>query len=227
MIDPPSSIDPLVAEGPRVPVATLRPQVIEQRVLLLDPPTPMMVDLAAGNIRLWESGPPVSLPCISRPFDVHGFARLQIQVLRDPRPTSVDTVLFSLDLGSSVVDVLERRDGRLVITATDGTEADGPIGASMAIVLLVESGTDRNELVLSVRNADSVSGPSVRIRSSTATAVLTIGGPSRPQTNGYGRRRLSPVHIDARGHVTPVDAMERIVGIGRRVAHSLKRRVGP
>lgn len=221
MIDGPSAIDPLVTEGPTQPGISLRPAVSEQRVLVLDGGPARMVDLAAGNIRAWENGPPVSIPCVSAPFDLSDYGRLQVQVLRDPRPTSVDVTLLSLEMGQRSVDVIELASGGLSI-ATPDTSVDGPAGQSPAIVILLEPSDE--QCCITVRNAESPSGFEATVPLPSGAATLTIGGPSAHLGAPIGRRRLVPVLIDAVPVATAPDQVRRVAGRVRRAAASLRDR---
>lgn len=225
MIDPPSSISPLLAEGPREPSLSLRPAVSEQRILLLDGAVPEMLDLATGNIRRWENGPPVSVPCVSAPFTLSAYQRLQVQVLRDPRPTSQDLTLLSIGSGGRSIDVVERGGGRLAISA-EGETSEGPIGQSSAIVVGIEPDRETNRVFVTARNAESMEVLELTTTLPADTATLTIGGPTTQLTGRYGRRRLIPVHLDVARPAEPVDQLRRVVRGARRVASDLRSR-GP
>lgn len=228
MTDGPSAIDPLVAEGPLAPVESLRPAPSLQRVLILDSPTPQMVDLAAGNVRPYENGPPVSVPMTSTRFDFAALTRLQVQVLRDPRPTSLDTTLLSLQLADAgvVVDVRETPDGTLRIDAPSGS-ASGPIGASPAVVVVVTriATEQTHRLSVTARNAETMTHVEHELAVATTTnAMVTIGGPTSDITGQHGRRRTIPVHLETSVPVEPVDQMRRAVRGAKRVAGSIRAR---
>ena len=226
MIDGTSSINPLVAEGPRLPVETLRPAPSLQRVLLLDQSQPRMADLASGDIRAWENGPPVSVPMVSAAFALDAFKRLQVQVLRDPRPTSVESVLFSLRCGSTVLDVVETTTSELLIRGSDGTTAHGPIGDSAAIVVVLRPEIEERRVAVLARNAETLNGIDATVAMvSWEPATLTVGGPTIDKTGGHGRRRLIPVHLDVEPVLLPADQVRRAVSGARRVAGAVRDRV--
>jgi len=226
--DGPSAIDPLVAEGPRAPVDSLRPAVSQQRRLLFDGPTLMMVDLAAGNVRPYENGPPVSVPMSSAPFDLAMYDRLQVQLLRGPRPTSTSMTHLSLRLGRAerAIDVSETPDGELVVAHGDVTER-GAIGQSPAIVVVIEHTKSEggHEVAVSARNAETMDGPRLLVAAVLVDiASLTIGGPAFDVTGNRGIRRTTPVQIEVTAHREPVDQVRRVVGAARRAAGSLRDR---
>ncbi len=223
MIDPPSAISPLLAEGPREPALSLRPAVSEQRLLLLDGPEPTMLDLAAGNVRRWENGPPVSVPCVSGTFPLFDYQRILVQVLRDPRPTSQNLTLLSLADSHSSIDVDERIGGRLAVSSSSD-ESNGGIGQSSAIVVTIEPDPEAERVVVTARNAESMEGVELAAVWSSAEATLTIGGPTTLLTGRIGRRRLIPVHIDAVRRAEPVDQLRRVVRGARRVAGGFRSR---
>lgn len=225
MIDSPTSIDPLVAEGPRTPLETLRPAVSLQRVLILDEPGPLMADLATGDIRRYESGPPVSVPMVSDVFDLGRVRRLQVQLIRDPRPSAVSQTLISLDIESSgsSAEVRITADNTLLLLPTGGfgsTPIVGPAGESPAFVIVVEQ---TNGLVtLSARNAETSDQISLECEPGDLSSVMTIGGPSTRASGEFGRRRSIPVHIEMQHHGEPVDQLHRVVRGARRVAGSIR-----
>ena len=225
MIDSPTSIDPLVAEGPRTPLETLRPAVSLQRVLILDEPGPLMADLATGDIRRYESGPPVSVPMVSDVFDLGRVRRLQVQLIRDPRPSAVSQTLMSLDIESSgsSAEVRITADNTLLLLPTGGfgsTPIVGPAGESPAFVIVVEQ---TNGLVtLSARNAETPDQISLECEPGDLSSVMTIGGPSTRASGEFGRRRSIPVHIEMQQHGEPVDQLHRVVRGARRVAGSIR-----
>jgi len=228
VIDRPGSIDPLVAEGPRSPVNSLRPGVSQQRTLMLDGPTPMMLDLAEGNIRPYENGRPVSVPMSSTPFDLSIFDRIQVQLMRGPSPTSKATTHFSVQIGQGdrVIEVRETRDGLLEIT-DDRTSASGAIGTSPALVVLIETRTPGQdpEVVVSARNAETLDGPSLAVTvPSVDDARFTVGGSTYERTGSRGLRRSMLVQIDVVPHREPVDQVRRVVGAAKRAAGSLRDR---
>lgn len=228
MIDGPSPIEPLLAEGPRTPMETLRPLVNFQRVLLLNGEAPRMVDLATGDIRLWENGPSVLVPCVSTPFDLSSYALIQVQVLRDPRPTSVDLTLFSMNLGGAAIDVVETTTRLLEIRSE--AESSGlvstAIGGSSAIVIMIEpfmlDGV--SHMKVSARNAETVESIELSVPIHGSVAILTIGGPSSPITGAYGRRRLIPAHLDVAVRVEPVDQFRRVARKARLLVGSLRKK---
>jgi hypothetical protein len=225
VIDSPTSIDPLVAEGPRTPLETLRPAVSLQRVLILDEPGPLMADLATGDIRRYESGPPVSVPMVSEVFDLGRVRRLQVQLIRDPRPSAVSQTLISLDIESSgsSAEVRITADNTLLLLPTGGfgsTLIVGPAGESPAFVIVVEQ---TNGLVtLSARNAETPDQISLECEPGDLSSVMTIGGPSTRASGEFGRRRSIPVHIEMQQHGEPVDQLHRVVRGARRVAGSIR-----
>lgn len=226
MIDGASSIDPLVAEGPLLPVETLRPAPSLQRVLLLDHAQPRMADLASGDIRGWENGPPVSVPLVSTAFALDSYARLQVQVLRDPRPTSVDVVLVSMGCGSAVIDIVETTSAELLIRSSKGDAVRAPIGGSPAIVTAFYPDIDNGTLKITARNAETLEGIEANVRISWwDSAMLTIGGPLTDETHTHGRRRLIPVHIDFERPRLPAEQVRRAVSGARRVAGAVRDRV--
>ncbi len=224
MNDGPSAVSPLLAEGPRQPVPSLRPAVSEQRVLLLDRVEPQMVDLVAGNIRRWENGPPVSLPLVSGPVDLAAFRRLQFQILRDPRQTSVDTILASLALGGiCTVDVIARVGGRISISSGNAT-VEGPIGGSPAIVIGFEVREDK--LHIDARNAETTETIELVSAAVGSPGTFTLGGPSTNVTGMHGRRRMSPVHIDVTRTPEPVDDVRRTLRRLRSLVRSARTGIG-
>lgn len=226
VIDGSSAIDPLVAEGPLLAVENLRPAVNLQRVLVLDQPVPMMADLATGDIRPWENGPAVSVPMVSTPFSLTGIDRIQVQVLRDPRPTSVDNTLLSLHLGETTVDIVETIDGQLVIRSGGQNQEAGPIGSSPAVVIDIEPRVDELQIGVGARNAETLHGIHANIAApNTDTALLTVGGPTTAVTNTHGRRRLIPVHLHVTRQTLPADQVRRAVTGARRVASAVKNKV--
>lgn len=227
MIDGPSPIEPLLVEGPRVPMETLRPLVSFQRVLLLNGGPPSMVDLATGDIRRWENGPAVQVPCVSSPFELAAYARIQTQVLRDPRPSPVDLVLLSLAIGDLVVDVVETTARELEIRSGGPSRvmASSPIGGSSAIVIVIEPAMsqDVSEVKVSARNAETVEAIDTTVSISGSVATLTIGGPSTAVTGRYGRRRLIPASVDVALRAEPIDQFRRVARKARSVAGNLRK----
>lgn len=229
MTDGPTAIDPLVAEGPRAPVESLRPGLSLQRVLLFDPDGPMMADLATGDIRRYESGPPVSVPMVSDRFDLGSVGRLQLQLTRDPRPTSTAQTLVGLDVRSanSAVDVRILPTNLLEIVGS-GRASDVSItasaGMSPAYVIVIEH--DGDKVTVAVRNAETLDFTSVVVDVSDATdSVLSIGGPSDRSGGAPGRRRSVPVLIDVQKAPTPVDQLARVARGARRLAGVVRNRV--
>jgi len=222
MTDNPGWLDPSLAAGPRRPQEVLRPLINEQRILLLDGPFPEMIDLATGDIRRWENGPPLALPCVSAPFALGQYRRIMVQVLRDPRPASTDLVLVSLAVADRSVDVVERQGGVLSITQ-DGVSVDGPIGGSAAIVTEFGIGED-GTVDVSVRNAESTDGHNATARFGAGRATLTLGGPSTHLTGVVGRRRPSSLHIEASRRPEPVDQIARAARLVRRAARTIQGR---
>lgn len=215
-------LDPALGEGPRQPGSTIRPARSEQRMLLLDGDTPQMIDLAAGNIRAWESGPPITVPCESTPFTLGDFSLIQVQLVRDLRASSVDLTLLALAIDDTMIEVIDRTDDMLVVTGP-GDSMEMPIGSSPAIVIdLTPTRTEgKLDLLVSARNAESPSSQSVRFSVPDALAVLTIGGPSTALTGRHGRRRPSAVHINASrigapATTPPPPLLRRVVGRARR-----------
>ncbi len=230
MIDGPSAIDPLVAAGPLAPVESLRPAPSLQRLVILDTPTPQMVDLEQGNVRPYENGPPVSIPIASTRFNLATLSRLQVQVLRDPRPSSVDSTLFSLHLAEAGqrVDIRETPQGKLVVDDGQREPVIGPIGASLAIVVVAEISKvdDSHRLVISARNAETMDSLSHELQpSSLSRALVTIGGPTTEVTGARGRRRTIPVLIDTARAPEAADQVRRAVRGAKRVAGSIRNRV--
>jgi hypothetical protein len=228
--DAPSAIDPLVAEGPRVPVETLRPGLNLQRVLLLGEPGPMMADLATGDIRRYESGPPVSVPMVSDTFDLGKLHRMQVQVIRDPRPSPLGQSLLSLDIASAgcIVDVRISADNVLEV-ATSGEGAAAPArtksGTSPAFVIVVEQADGKVEVA--ARNAETLESISSTVELADLTsASVTVCGPSVRATGCYGRRRSIPVHIDLQHHVEPADQLRQAARKARTIAGAVRRRIG-
>jgi hypothetical protein len=230
--DGPSSINPLVREAPFVPMETLRPAANLQRVLLLDRPGPQMADLASGDVRRYENGPPISIPMVSTRFDLGAIDRLQIQVLRDPRPTSISTTLVSLHLGEAkiTIDVVESPDGQLLITSSGGRgprQISGPIGASPAVVVVVQPDAQDATVAVTARNAETMESLEMKTSASSLTKTLvTIGGPTTEVTGAYGRRRSIPVHVELTTSTGPVDQLQRGLRLARRIAASARNRAG-
>jgi hypothetical protein len=226
----PTAIDPLVAEGPRGPVETLRPGLNLQRVLLLDEPGPMMADLATGDIRRYESGPPVSVPMVSDTFDLGKLRRMQVQVTRDPRPSSVGQILLSLDVASArcIVDVRISADDVLeVVPSGEGAAAPARTksGTSPAFVIVVKQADGRVEVA--VRNAETLESISSTVELADLTsASVTVCGPNVHATGRYGRRRSVAVHIDLQHHVEPTDQLRQAARRARTIAGAVRRRIG-
>lgn len=222
MTDGPSAIDSLAEQGPSIPMETLRPAVSEQRVLILDGAEPMMIDLAQGSVRRWENGPPISVPCLTTPFDIAKYKRVQIQVLRDPRPSSVDATLLALDAGSIAVDVVQGTGDELRIDSMSRSVRTS-IGGSPAIVISLEPQVRDTsiDVICRVRNAESMEWHSLEVSLTSPQVSLTIGGAST--TRGVrSRRRLIPVHVDVLLHEEPVDQLQRLGRAARRVAGNLR-----
>lgn len=234
MIDGPSAIDPLVAEGPLLPMETLRPLASLQRVVLLDRPGPMMADLETGDFRQYENGPPVSVPMVSNVVDFAAIDRLQVQVLRDPRPTSVEVTLLSLHLGDAgvTIDVRESPMQKMSLHMTDSAghkEVTAPIGKSSAIVVVIERNAveGQQHLTVQARNAESMSWTSVDADvSETGGTTLTVGGPTTAVDGMYGRSRMIPVQLEVTLHGEPIDQVRRVVQGARRAVGALRSRVG-
>ena len=234
MIDGPSPIDPLVVEGPLLPVENLRPLVSLQRMVLLDQAGPLMADLATGDIRRYENGPPVSVPMVSNEIDFGDVERLQVQVLRDPRPTSVETILCSLWIADSDAsfEVSEGVGQRLVVRTSVGgktNEVTAAIGGSMAIVIVFEQHEvdGRYRVTIRARNADGMDwiNDDVVVGEVTGT-TLTVGGPTTTRNGLYGRTRMIPVQLDVVLRSEPVDQVRRAVRGAKRAAGALRSRVG-
>ncbi len=229
MTDGPTAIDPLVAEGPRAPVEALRPGLSLQRVVLFGEDGPLMADLATGDIRRYESGPPVSVPMVSDRFDLGAVGRLQIQITQDPRPSSTAQTLLGLDVQSAgaAVDVrilpsnlLEIVGSGLASNATITT----PAGVSPAYVIVIEHNGDH--ITVSVRNAETLEFTSLVIDAAdTSDSVVSIGGPSERSGFSAGRRRSVPVLIDVQKPPTPVDQLARATRLARRLAGTVRNRV--
>jgi hypothetical protein len=209
---------------------TLRPAANLQRVLLLDRPGPQMADLDSGDVRRFENGAPISVPMVSTRFDLGAIARVQIQVLRDPRPTSTSTTLVSLHLGAAnlTIDVVESPNGQLLITSSGVREprrVSGPIGASPAVVVVIERHEQESVIAVTARNAETMGSLEMRTSaSSLAETLLTIGGPTTEVTRTYGRRRSIPVHIELTTSPEPVDQLQRGLRLARRLAASARNR---
>lgn len=229
MIDGPSEIDPLVAEGPRAPVETLRPGLSLERVLLLDEGRPLMADLATGDIRPYESGPPVSVPMWSDHFDLSTIGRLQVQVTRDPRPASVSQTLLAVDVSSaqSAVDVRLTPSNVLEICGSGKAQdhrLELPAGGSPAFVIAVDSADET--VTVSVRNAETLDFTSVSFDAAdTSRTVVTVGGPSQRSGSASGRRRSVPVLIEIHPARVPVDHFRRALRGARRIGGALRQRV--
>ena len=226
MHGPMVAIDPRLGEGPRIPSSTIRPARSEQRVLLLDGAVPEMLDLTAGNIRPWENGPPITVPCESTPFSLAEFSLVQVQLVRDLRAASVDRTLLALVVQDAMIEIVDRTDDMLVIAGPEES-VEMPIGLSPAIVVdlrpsITEAGLD---LVVSARNAESPNSESMHVAVPNAEATLTIGGPSTAVTGRFGRRRPSAVHIVTRRHDAPAPAapplLRRVAGRARREVSSI------
>lgn len=231
MTDGASAIDPLVAAGPLVPVGPLRPAPSLQRIVVLGGAIPKMIDLSGGNIRPYENGPPVSVPMTSTRFDLASLDRLQVQLLRDPRPSSVDSTLFSLHLADAdrFVDVRETPDGSLVLDDDRTTPTTSPIGESPAVVIVVSSASTEtsHHLVVSARNAETMQATQIELDVATLTnTTVTIGGPTAERTGTIGRRRTIPVQIDTALPPQPIDQVRRAVRGAKRVAGSMRGRIG-
>ena len=225
----PTAIDPLVAEGPSAPVETLRPGLSLQRVVLFEEDGPFMADLATGDIRRYESGPPVSVPMVSDRFDLRSVGRLQIQLTRDPRPTSLAQTLIGIDIGSaeSSVDVRILPSNFLEIVGSGLASSESvstAAGSSPAFVVVIQ--LDDEKLTVSARNAETLDFTSLSIEvASGANSVLSIGGPSHRSGLPAGRRRSVPVQIDVQRPPTPVDQLARAARGARRLAGAVRNRV--
>lgn len=215
-------LDPQLEAGPRVPTDVLRPLESEQRILCLDGPEPMMIDLAQGNIRRWENGPPLSIPCVSTPFDLDDYQSILVQVQRDPRPTSVDLTLLSLEVDGKLIDVVENADSTLEIRA-EGESILHPIGSSLAVVVTLHPSAD--ELIIRARNAESLEGAELAVSWGTGVSTLTIGGTSAHVTGHHGRRRLIPAFVDVQRRRAPVDQVQRARNIAERAARGVGREI--
>lgn len=231
MTDGASAIDPLVAAGPLVPVGPLRPAPSLQRIVILGEAVPKMIDMSGGNIRAYENGPPVSVPMTSTRFDLANLDRLQVQLLRDPRPSSVDSTLFSLHLADAdrIVDIRETPDGSLVLDDDRTTPTTSPIGESPAVVIVVSrtSTETSHHLVVSARNAETMQATQIELDVATLTnTTVTIGGPTAERTGTIGRRRTIPVQIDTTLPQQPIDQVRRAVRGAKRVAGSMRGRIG-
>jgi len=188
-----------------------------------------MVDLSDGNVRPFENGPPVSIPMTSTRFDFSSLDRLQVQVLRDLRPTSIDSTLFSLHLGDAdrVVDVIETPDGKFLLRQGSAPAMATSIGESSAIVVVIErtSADDEHRFTISARNAETMEALSIELSVRTVTnAMVTVGGPTTEVTSERGRRRLSPIHLEVVAHREPIEQVKRVMQGARRVAGSLRGR---
>ncbi len=221
MIQGQRSIDPRFEPGPPVPVDVLRPLISEQRILVLDGAAPMMVDLAGGDIRRWENGPPLSVPSVSSPFVLGAYEMILVQVQRDPRPATTDLVLLSVEAGGSCIDVIECSNGQLAIRG-QGQSFHGPIGGSMAVVVSLHP-TSEQGLVVKARNAESSDGFELQAELASPVATLTIGGPSAHVTGSFGRRRLIPAFVDAHVRKPKVDSRQRALTFTKRLTNKLSR----
>jgi hypothetical protein len=211
---------------------TLRPAANLQRVLLLHRPGPQMADLDSGDVRRFENGAPISVPMVSTRFDLGAIGRLQIQVLRDPRPTSTSTTLVSIHLEAAkiTIDVAESPSGQLLISSSGGREprrVSGPIGRSPAIVVVIEPDEQDAAVSVTARNAETMESLEMRTSvSSFAETLVTVGGPTTEAAGTFGRRRLIPVHIELTAPVGPVDQLQRGLRLARRIASSARNRAG-
>ena len=222
----PVYLDPSLAVGPTSPVSTVRPVVSEQRVLLLDGERPEMVDLAAGEIRPWENGPPITIPCESTPFSLADFTQVQVQLFRDLRSASTDQCLFTLVAGDAVITVSESVGGQLMI-AGPRNSAERPIGSSPAIVVTMRPTPQEHGLRVefSARNAETQEPCTItETLAVDAMATLTIGGPSAELTGRSGRKRPSSVHVHAERRMDAATTVKRVAGRARREASSIMQR---
>lgn len=221
------TLDPRLVAGPRTAVSTVRPVVSEQRVLLLDGGRPEMFDLVTGEIRPWENGPPITIPCGSVPFQLADYSHLHVQLFRDLRTASTDRALVSLVVGSDEVLVSESVEKSLILAGPQQM-ADGPIGESPAVVVSFEpTPTDEGlSVVISARNAEGQESCTITEMMPTELATLTIGGPSTMLGGPSGRRRPSAVHIHAQRRVGAASFVKRVASRARREASSILDRRG-
>ena len=225
MIDPPGSIDPLLAQAPRAPSEVLRPLASEQRVLLLDGAEPQMVDLTVGNVRRWENGPPLQVPFVSTPFDLWDYTSIEVQVLRDPRPTSVDLTLLSIEIAGEAFDVVDCLNRTIEIRGRNKTVVAKSAGSN-AVVITLKPQPETESLQVVARDAALPGGFELEAAVPSSLAVLTVGGPSTSVTGSYGRRRLIPAHVVVQRRPEPVDPRERAVRLAGRVARAARNRIG-
>jgi hypothetical protein len=188
-----------------------------------------MADLATGDIRRYESGPPVSVPMVSDTFDLGRVRRVQVQIGRDLRPSPVSQTLLSLDVvsASCVVDVRITAQSQLEIVASNGTvpRATRPAGSSPAFVIVLEHAN--GSVSVAARNAETLDAISMTLDpADLSAAVVTVGGPSVRTTGRYGRRRSIPVLIDLEHHLEPADQLRRAARKARAVAGAVRRRIG-
>ena len=221
-------LDPSLVAGPRAPGATCRPVTGEQRVLLLDGDLPEMLDLTAGNIRSWENGPPITIPCESTPFRLGDFQLIQVQLFRDLRSSSTDQCLFTLALGTNSIEVTERSAGVLAVTGPSKSE-DVPVGLSPAIVVAIRPLLENDRITVEVvaRNAEGNDSCTIIERAlPDDLALLTIGGPSAALTGKHGRRRPSAVHVHTQRRSEASTVVKRLAARTRREASSILLRRG-
>lgn len=223
-------LDPALGEGPRTPTETVRPLVSDERVLLLNGSFPAMVEVGSGRMAPWENGPPVLLPCVSRPFDLFDFERIQVQVLRDPRPTSVDLTLVSLTVGSPgegvSIEIRESVSGRLEVLGGDEL-VDCPIGSSQAVVVVFEPSEAESgaTLTVSARNADTMQHITTTCGVPKVDSRLLVGSAPPTPATLPGRARLSPVLVDVSRRQSPPDLVKRGAARAKRYASAVAQRV--
>ena len=198
-------------------------------MLLLDESGLLMADLATGDIRRYESGPPVSVPMVSDRFDLGSAGRIQIQITRDPRPTSTAQPLIGIDINSAgtAVDVRILPSNLIEIVGSgraSPASVTAPAGGSPAFVMVVEYTNE--QMTVSVRNADTLDSTSLIIDvADPSNSVVTIGGPSDRSGSAMGRRRSVPVLIDVQKPPTTVDQVTRLVSGIRRLVSAARQRV--
>ena len=224
-IDGASEIDPLVAEGPPLPVKNFRPAIKQRRVLIIEDGALLMADLASGRIGPWQNGPELTVPMVSLPFSLAGMALLQVQVLRDTYKTAAESTLASITDGSVVIDVVETVAGKLVIRSATGELASCPIGESLAVVVDISPVGDA-DLRVSARNAETLTAILTDVAMANRDALeLTVGGPTTNGSMAAGRSRQIPAHLDMVASAVPVTGIRRAATGVRSKVGALKRRV--
>lgn len=219
-------LDPSLAAGPTNPVSTVRPATSEQRVLFLDGDHPELLDLVTSEIRPWENGPPITIPCESTPFRLAEYAQLQVQMFRDLRSASTDQCLFALVGGETMITVTESLDGRLML-AGPRRRAECPVGVSPAVVVTMRPTIQEGgiSLEVSARNAESQQSCTItETLSGDVLTTLTVGGPSSALTDRSGRRRPSSVHIHSERRTDAAELVKRVAGRARQGASSILQR---